>query len=107
MELILACAGVEADSIISVLRILPKLYVAMVEDVSVQVHIVKALGRENHAHIIPRVKQRQRLIEELDIGNLQAKKGSSEPHTEIKCHPIKRETLRAKVYAGISQLCTD
>ena len=36
----------------------------MVEDVRVIVQIVKALRRQNHAHIVPGIEQRQRAQEE-------------------------------------------
>ncbi len=70
VQLGLACAGVEVDGVISVLCILPKLDVAMIEHVGMQVHVVEALRGEHHAHVIPRIEEWQCLIEELDVCNL-------------------------------------
>ena len=52
------------------LRVLPEVDVAMVEDVGTHVDIVEALGREHHAYIIARIKQRNHLDEEVDVGDL-------------------------------------
>lgn len=48
--------GDESKCVIAVLRILPELNVAVIEDVSAWVQVVKGLGREHHANIVPRVK---------------------------------------------------
>ena len=53
------------------LRILPKLDVAVVEDVLVGVHVVEGLRGQHHAHIVARVKQRERLQEEVRVRHLQ------------------------------------
>ncbi|KAA6417671.1 MAG: hypothetical protein FRX49_12359 [Trebouxia sp. A1-2] len=61
----------EAESIITMLSVLPKVNVAMIEDVSTDIDIVEALGGQNHANIIPSIEERDHLGEEIDIGNLQ------------------------------------
>ena len=60
----------EADGVVADLRVLPELHVAVVEDVGVRVDVVEALRREHHAHVVARVKQRQRLQEEVRDGDL-------------------------------------
>ncbi len=62
--------GDEADGIIAVLRILPKLDVPVVENVLIGVHIVEGLRRQHHPHIVSGVEQWQRLQEEVRIGHL-------------------------------------
>ena len=52
------------------LSILPEVDVAMVEDVSPNIDIVKALWGQHHAHIIPSIKQGDHLGVEVDVGNL-------------------------------------
>ena len=52
------------------LRVLPEVDVAMVEDVGTHVDIVEALGRKHHAYIIASIKQRNHLDEEVDVGDL-------------------------------------
>lgn len=52
------------------LRILPEVDVAMVEDISLDIDIVKALWGQNHPHIIPSIKQGDHLGEEVHIGYL-------------------------------------
>ena len=64
------CAGDEVDGIIAMLRVLPKLDVAVIEDILVGVHIVEGLRGQHHAHIVTRVEQGQRLQEEVRICNL-------------------------------------
>ena len=66
------CAGDEAKSVIAMLRILPELDVAVVEDIGMWVQVVEALWREDHAHIITGVKQWQGLQEEVRVGCLQS-----------------------------------
>ena len=46
------CAGDEAESVVAVLRVLPEVDVAVVEDVCGHIDVVEGLGREHHAHII-------------------------------------------------------
>ena len=45
-------AGNEAQGVITRLHVLPEVHVGVVEDVGVQVEVVKALRRQNHANII-------------------------------------------------------
>ena len=65
--------GDEAKGVVAVLRILPELDVAVVEDVRAGVQVVEGLRRQHHAHIVARVKQRQRLQEEVRVGHLRTK----------------------------------
>ncbi len=64
------CAGDEAEGVVAVLGVLPELDVAVVEDVRTGVQVVEGLGRQHHAHIVARVKQRQHLQEEVRVGHL-------------------------------------
>lgn len=64
--------GDEAQRVVAVLRVLPKLDVAVVEDVRAGRQVVEGLRREHHSHVVARVKQRQRLQEEVRVGHLQA-----------------------------------
>ena len=64
------CARDEVDGVISNLSILPELDVGVIEHVSAHIHVVEALRGQNHAHIIPRVEQRQHLQEEVSIADL-------------------------------------
>ena len=64
------CAGIEAQRVIAVLRVLPELHIGVIEDIGIDVHVVEALRREHHAHIIASVEQWQRLKEEVRIGDL-------------------------------------
>jgi len=43
------------------LHVLPEVDIGMVEDVGVQVEVVEALRAEDHADVVARVEQRQRL----------------------------------------------
>ena len=72
-----ACARVEADGVVSMLCILPKLYVAVIEHIGIQVHVVETLRREHHPNIITSIEEWQGLIEELDICNLHRQQYSS------------------------------
>ena len=46
------CAGNKPKSVVTWLHVLPEVDVGVVEDVLVQVQVVKALGRQNHANFI-------------------------------------------------------
>lgn len=67
------CTGDEAEGIIAMLGILPKLDVAVIEDVRGGVEVVERLRRQDHAHIVSRIKQRQRLREEVWVGDLRGR----------------------------------
>ena len=62
-----ACAGDEAQGVKAGLHVLPKLQVAVVEDVAAPVQVAKALRREHHGHVIAGVEQRQRPQEEVRL----------------------------------------
>lgn len=63
-------AGDEPKGIIAMLRILPEVDVAMVEDICLHIDIVKTLWGQDHAHIVPSIKQGNHLGEEVHIGHL-------------------------------------
>ena len=46
------CAGNEAQGIVSGLHVLPEVNVGVVEDVLMQVEVVKALRRQYHANVV-------------------------------------------------------
>ena len=52
------------------LGILPEIDVAMVEDVSSNIDVVEALGRENHADVISSIEEGDHLGIEVHIGDL-------------------------------------
>ncbi len=76
------CTGDEPDGIIAVLRILPEMNIGVVEDVGPHAQIVEALGGEDHAHIVARVKQRQRLQEKVGVCHLQSPSPVSNPSVD-------------------------
>ena len=49
---LLTSTGDEAQGVIPRLHVLPEMHIGVVEDVRVQVQVVKALRRQHHAHII-------------------------------------------------------
>ena len=53
------------------LSVLPKVDVAMVENVSTNIDIVEALWGQNHADVIPSVEEGDHFGEEINICNLQ------------------------------------
>lgn len=46
------CTGDEAEGVIAVLGILPKLDVAVVEDIGGGVEVVERLRRQDHPHVV-------------------------------------------------------
>ena len=48
----LTSTGDEAQGVVSRLHVLPEMHIGVVEDVRVQVQVVKALRGQHHAHII-------------------------------------------------------
>ena len=70
------CAGDEVDGVVAVLRILPELDVGVVEDVGVGLQVVEGLRRQDHAHVIPAIHQRDHLQEEVWVGNLHGQRWS-------------------------------
>ncbi len=74
----LTSTGAEPDGIVAVLGVLPKLDVAMIEDVLVGVRVVEGLGGQHHAHIVSSIKQWQRLQEEVSIRHLRHEMFKSE-----------------------------
>ena len=46
------------------------IYIGVIEDVCMKVHVVKALRRQNHSHVITPIQQWNGLQEELLLGHL-------------------------------------
>lgn len=65
-----SCAGDEAQGVVAWLHVLPEVHVGVVEDVGVQVEVVEALRRQDHANVVATIKQRQGLQKEVLAGHL-------------------------------------
>ena len=65
LNITLTCAGNEAKGVIARLGVLPEMDVGVVKYVCVHVEVVEGLWGKHHAHIIPSIKQRNRLIVEV------------------------------------------
>ena len=91
------CAGNEAKSVISWLRILPEMNVGVVENVCVQPQVVEGLGGEHHANIVAQVKQRDGFDVEVCVCQLISIKNAhlrtQNRITWVQCNEISSQKL--------------